>query len=155
MWLVLGVLLGVLLAVFPSRLALLRPAHLHMNLLGFMSMMIFGVAYHILPRFTGVPVRSQRLVLINLLLSNSGLAVLVLGWAIRRVVPAAPVATVPALLTVGGLLAAGGAVSFVVNVWGMLAGPPGIPRPGSAPELPCGGVQPPAPLIQLGRRPQR
>ena len=44
MWLVLGVLLGVLLAVFPSRLALLRPAHLHMNLLGFMSMMIFGVA---------------------------------------------------------------------------------------------------------------
>jgi cytochrome c oxidase cbb3-type subunit 1 len=154
-WLVLGALLGVLLAVFPSRLALLRPAHLHMNLLGFMSMMIFGVAYHILPRFTGVPVRSQRLVLINLLLSNSGLAVLVLGWAMRRVVPAAPMPTISALLTVGGLLAAGGAVSFVVNVWGMLSGPPAVPGSRLAPELPCGGAGPPSPLIQLGRKPQQ
>jgi cytochrome c oxidase cbb3-type subunit 1 len=154
-WLLLGVSLGFLLALFPARLALLRPAHLHMNLLGFMSMMIFGVAYHILPRFTGVPVRSQRLMGINLLLSNLGLGVLVLGWAIRPLAPGAPIPAAPALLAVGGVFAAAGAVSFVVNVWGMLSERPGTPANAGAGGLPCGGTRPPSQLIQLGRDTQR
>ena len=34
-----------------------RFAHVHFNLLGFMSMMIYGVGYFILPRFNGRTLR--------------------------------------------------------------------------------------------------
>ncbi|HUF49370.1 MAG TPA: hypothetical protein VMN60_00965, partial [Longimicrobiales bacterium] len=58
-WLGAGVLLGLWLSVDPAAV-IYRPAHMHANLLGFVSMMIFGVAYHVLPRFTGNALRSRR-----------------------------------------------------------------------------------------------
>ena len=59
-WLGLGVTLGVGMAGHPAWLVY-RPAHLHMTLLGFVAMMIFGVAYHVIPRFTGHPLHGRRL----------------------------------------------------------------------------------------------
>jgi cbb3-type cytochrome oxidase subunit 1 len=52
-WLALGVTLGVAMGVRPAW-SIYRAAHLHMLLLGFVGMMIFGVAYHVVPRFTGL-----------------------------------------------------------------------------------------------------
>ena len=37
------------------------PAHVHMNMLGFVTMMIYGVAYHVIPRFIGKPLHARRL----------------------------------------------------------------------------------------------
>ena len=34
-------------------------AHVHMLLLGFVTMMIYGVAYHVLPRFVGFPMHNR------------------------------------------------------------------------------------------------
>ena len=42
-WLALGVTLGVAMAAYPAWI-IYRPAHMHMVLLGFVTMMIFGVA---------------------------------------------------------------------------------------------------------------
>ena len=53
-WLALGVTLGVAMAAHPAW-TLYRLAHIHMMLLGFVAMMIFGVAYHVIPRFAGFP----------------------------------------------------------------------------------------------------
>jgi hypothetical protein len=53
-WLGLGVSAGVAMAVHPQWI-IYRPAHEHMNLLGFVTMMIFGVGYHVVPRFFGHP----------------------------------------------------------------------------------------------------
>ena len=50
-WLALGVTAGVAMAIH-APWVIYRPAHLHMNLLGFVAMMIFGVAYHIMPRLS-------------------------------------------------------------------------------------------------------
>ncbi len=58
----------------------LRPIHTHFNLLGWMSMMIYGVGYHILPRFSGAPLWSEKLSLIHLWLANIGLLGMALGW---------------------------------------------------------------------------
>ncbi|HLR46427.1 MAG TPA: hypothetical protein VK092_04650 [Deinococcales bacterium] len=44
-----------------------RPAHAHLNLLGFVTLMIYGVAYHAVPRFSGVPFRRPGLALIQVL----------------------------------------------------------------------------------------
>jgi len=59
------------------------PIHVHFNLLGWMSMMIYGVGYHILPRFSGVPLWSERLSYWQLWLANIGLVGMAAGWVVR------------------------------------------------------------------------
>lgn len=56
--------------------------HTHLNLLGWMSMMIYGVGYHILPRFSGNPLWSEKLSVVQLYLSNIGIIGMVVGWLI-------------------------------------------------------------------------
>ena len=58
------------------------PIHVHLNLLGWMSMMIYGVAYHILPRFSGRPLWSDRLSVWHIWLANIGLVGMAAGWMI-------------------------------------------------------------------------
>ena len=50
-----------------------RFAHVHFNLLGFMSMMIYGVGYFILPRFNGRTLRWPSWVPIHFFIANIGL----------------------------------------------------------------------------------
>lgn len=51
----------------------MRPVHVHLNLLGFMSMMIYGVLYHVLPRFIGRPLYSYKLAWFHFYASNIAL----------------------------------------------------------------------------------
>lgn len=111
-WLVLAVSLGVAMAVRPAWLAY-RPAHLHMALLGFVAMMIFGVAYHVIPRFTGNPLHSRKLAAIHWGLANVGLTALVVGF-VTRVHWGGGAITV---LASGGVIAAAGAYTFAYNIW--------------------------------------
>lgn len=48
-------------------------AHVHLNLLGFMSMMIYGVGYFILPRFNGRTLRWPSWVPLHFYAANAGL----------------------------------------------------------------------------------
>lgn len=116
LWLGGGVLLGVLMAIVPQAMVY-RPAHVHANLLGFVSMMIFGVAYHVIPRFTGAPLRSRRLAQIHLWVANIGLAALVGGWLLR---PTLWDFGTAALMS-GAVLSATGAFMFIGNLWQTLA----------------------------------
>jgi hypothetical protein len=120
-WLGVGVAMGYLMVVSPANLGL-RPAHAHVNLLGFVSMMIFGVAYHVLPRFTGRPLASPRMAVVHVLAANLGLLLLAGGFAARLYLPAA---ALPAL-HLGGLLSGLGAALFIINIWRTL-GPVGRP----------------------------
>ena len=79
-WLGLGVTLGVAMAAQPAWIVY-RPAHVHMNLLGFVTMMIYGVAYHVLPRFSGHPLHRRGLAGAHWVLANLGLATMVAGSA--------------------------------------------------------------------------
>ena len=49
------------------------PSHAHVLLIGFVSMMIFGVGYHLLPVFAGTDLYSLRLAEIQFWLQNIGL----------------------------------------------------------------------------------
>jgi cbb3-type cytochrome oxidase subunit 1 len=51
-YLLIGVILGVVIGTDPMLAVRFRFVHIHLNLLGFMVMFIAGVAYHVLPRFT-------------------------------------------------------------------------------------------------------
>jgi cbb3-type cytochrome oxidase subunit 1 len=116
-WLTLGATAGGALAAHPPWVVY-RPAHAHMMVLGFVSMMIFGVAYHVIPRFTGHPLHSPRLARAHWWVANSGLSLLVAGFVVR---PHALRAGAP-LLAFGGLLAMSGAYLFAYNLWRTLDG---------------------------------
>jgi cbb3-type cytochrome oxidase subunit 1 len=110
-WLAIGAVLGTAIAIWP-RLLVYRPAHMHANLLGFVSMMIFGVAYHVLPRFVGRPLHSRLLAALHLWVANAGLALMVAGWLLRPHAAGARHA-----LVVGAMVAAAGAFAFIYNIW--------------------------------------
>lgn len=72
-YLFIGVLLGVAVGINPAWSSRLRFVHIHLNLLGFMIMMIAGVAYHVLPRFNARPVPWPDGVKYHYILQNIGL----------------------------------------------------------------------------------
>jgi len=112
LWFVGGITLGLAMAIHPPWVVY-RPAHAHMNLVGFVVMMIFGVGYQMLPRFFGHPIHSRALAVAHVWMANLGLAALVAGFLIA---PHVGSASVP-VTAGGGLLWAAGAYGFVYNMW--------------------------------------
>ncbi|PJB96461.1 MAG: hypothetical protein CO080_03005 [Nitrospirae bacterium CG_4_9_14_0_8_um_filter_70_14] len=78
-YLVAGVLLGGAMGVDPVGWMGYRFAHVHLLLLGFMGMMVYGVGYFILPRFNAVALAWPRLVPLHLWTANVGLVGLCLS----------------------------------------------------------------------------
>jgi len=113
----LGVIMGTWMTLTP-RAVVYRPAHVHLNLLGFVSMVIFGVAYHVIPRFTGHPLHNPRLAGAHWYVANSGLVALIGGFFM--VPHALPFAR--ALLATGALVSAVGAFFFIYNLWRTIDG---------------------------------
>jgi hypothetical protein len=112
-WLAVGLVLGLAMGVEPRWIPLLRAAHFHALLAGFVSFMIFGVGYHVLPRFAGRPVPWSRGPTVHLVLANAGLLGIVGGLLARGPVPAWS----PALVGMGGTLVLAGAALFIHAVW--------------------------------------
>jgi heme/copper-type cytochrome/quinol oxidase subunit 1 len=78
-----GTIMGVWLVFSPDIRFTITRVHVHILLLGFMAMMIYGVGYHILPRFMGKPVYSHRLGNIQVWLANITLVGLSLSWILE------------------------------------------------------------------------
>jgi len=131
-WLALGITLGLCMAAHPQWI-IYRPAHVHMNLIGFVTMMIFGVAYHVVPRFTGNPLSSRTLPGYHWWISNLGLAAMVTGFALQ------PHAGTHAagFLVGGGLLETIGAYLFVYNIWRTTAVRPAVAASAAHRPLPA------------------
>jgi cytochrome c oxidase cbb3-type subunit 1 len=90
-----------------------RPAHAHLNVVGFLTMMLFGVGYQLLPRIYGHQLLSRRLAVAHWWLANGGLAGLVVGFVLA---PHIGPRSVP-VTAAGGILFGAGALGFVVNLW--------------------------------------
>lgn len=103
----LGGLLGLAWLAVPSAMpAYGLRAHAHLMLLGFVGMMIFGIGLHVLPRFTGRALFSERLADAQFALVNLGLPAMVIGW----------LAGARVAVNAGGALSWAGLVLFAVNV---------------------------------------
>lgn len=81
-------------------------AHAHLMLLGLVLMTIYGVGLHVLPRFAGYRLRSERLAWAQFWLANAGLPLMVAGW----------LALLPWLVAAGGALSVLAMLAFGVNV---------------------------------------
>lgn len=135
-----GVVLGVLIALQvlgPERPQFLTSAHTHVTLLGAVMMLIFGVGYHILPRFSGRPLYSERIATVQFWVNLTGLVGMVAVFI-------AAAYTQSDMLRYGvapfGILYATGAVLFVFNILKTLSG--ALPAP--VPLRPAGKPGPPA-----------
>ncbi len=85
----LGVAAVIGIAMLGSEKAMpLKFVHSHLNLLGWVSMMIYGVGYHILPRFMGRPLYSQKLGDLQFWLANIGLVTMLLFYTLNIYSPA-------------------------------------------------------------------
>ena len=112
LWFAAGILLGVGMALYPQWI-IYRPAHAHMNVAGFLTMMVFGVGYQLLPRVFGAPLYSRALAVVHLYLANIGLLGMVAGFMLQ---PHAPTAG-RWILSSGGVLFAIGVVLWAWNLW--------------------------------------
>jgi len=108
-----GILLGLTMALRPDWMYLLKPSHAHLNLLGFMAMFVYGIAYHVLPRFKGRPLFSQRMARYHLYVANIALV----GMAVSMPFYALWGARGGYALAFFGLLQAVGAGMFITNLW--------------------------------------
>lgn len=57
--------------------------HSHLNMLGWVSMMIYGVGYHILPKFMGRQMYSKKLGEAQFWISNIGLVAMLVFYTIN------------------------------------------------------------------------
>lgn len=112
-YLVIGCPLGVLFLLRPDLIPYLRPVHAHINLIGFVSIMIFGVSYHMFPRFAAKPLYSVRMGSIQFWLVNIGLAGMILSWWLLETGGAVQRAN---LLTFAAIEAVA-AVLYIYNCW--------------------------------------
>jgi cytochrome c oxidase cbb3-type subunit 1 len=79
-YLLIGTLIGVTMASHALN-PMFRFIHIHLNLFGFMAMMVFGVAYHILPRFMGKALKYPKLVPVHYFAANIGLIGMMITYA--------------------------------------------------------------------------
>ena len=80
--------------------------HGHIMLLGFIAMMIYGIGLHVLPRFSGNPLFSERLANWQLYVSNGGLWLMSAGW----------LGTFNLLVLIGGMVSWIGIGMFALNI---------------------------------------
>jgi cbb3-type cytochrome oxidase subunit 1 len=68
--------------LWDDSLLSLKFVHSHLMLLGWVSMMIYGVGYHVLPRFSGRPLRYPKMGELQFWAANAGLIGMLLFYAI-------------------------------------------------------------------------
>jgi hypothetical protein len=95
-------------AFTPDRVNLVRLAHVHLNLLGFVTLTVVGTGHTLFPTIAGAPLYSQRLALATFVLLSLGMLGLVGGFLMAE-----PLAQVGA-----GLLVLAGALCYGWNVLG-------------------------------------
>ena len=108
-----GTLLGLVMVLWPDARFMITRVHVHMLLLGFMAMMIYGVGYHILPRFMGRPVYSHRLGNVQVWLANITLIGLSISWVLETISGG----LWHAMLILFGLGQGVSIFLFIINLW--------------------------------------
>ncbi len=72
----------------------LKFVHSHLNMLGWVSMMIYGVGYHILPRFMGRPLYSNRIGEVQFYLANIALIAMLVFYTLNVYSPSGTYMTI-------------------------------------------------------------
>lgn len=114
-YLFLSTIFGIFMLADPEFLRL-KFVHSHLNMLGWVSMMIYGVGYHILPRFVGRRIKSATLGEIQFYIANIGLIGMLFFYTLETYNPGNSLYR--ALTVTAGILEA---LSIVIFFYNMIA----------------------------------
>ena len=113
-YLLIGPAMGFIMAFQRGKWVLrLMPSHAHINLAGWVSMMIFGFSYSFLPMMAGKELYSQTLPYVHFVLWNLGLVGMASVWIGSRF-PKSPVK--PSLVWPFGLMLYISVCIYVLNI---------------------------------------
>jgi hypothetical protein len=112
-YLALSTILGIAMLHHPQLLSL-KFVHSHLNMLGWVSMMIYGVGYHILPKFAGKLLKHPKLGELQFWIANVSLIVMLLFYTMNVLSPAST------YTLIATLAAAAHAVSIAIFFYNML-----------------------------------
>lgn len=118
-YLVVASVIGVLMLGSPEYTTY-RFVHSHIMMLGWVSMMIYGVGYHVLPRFAGRLLKSRALAELHFWLSNIGLVGIVVFYVLMMKNPDAGIYR--GLAAGSGIIEAVSMVLFFYNMMVTLFG---------------------------------
>lgn len=104
-----GAFVGLVMILSPGETGYYVSSHTHLNLLGFMSMMIYGVGYHILPKFSGRNIYSPMIMNAQFWIGNAGLVGMVAGWLVLG-------GDVSPVMIISALLSLTSVVLFAFNI---------------------------------------
>ena len=79
-------ILGVCMLANQSLMSL-KFVHSHLNMLGWVSMMIYGVGYHVLPRFSGRPLKYPKMGELQFWAANIGLIGMLVFYTLNVFTP--------------------------------------------------------------------
>ncbi|MEK6576634.1 MAG: DUF1858 domain-containing protein [Nitrospirota bacterium] len=126
-YLLIGTIIGFLMGVNMINRSVFRFAHIHINLLGFMAMIVCGIAYHILPRFNARPLKWPGLVSYHFYLANIGIIGMVSSQTLAL---ASGLLIFSILFHLASTLMVLSIIFFVANIYGLLTDP----KPKAEPE---------------------
>lgn len=132
-WFGAGALIGLLMAVAPQHFLYLRPAHIVINVFGWMSMLMFAMTYVVIPVFIRRQLHRPALVTAHWVVANGSVLVILLGHWLRW----------PALVPLGWVGLTLGGTLFLVNIMGAaLRGAPATDWEERSQRLTNGAVAP-------------
>lgn len=107
--------LGVLITIGPGYSFM----HSHFTLIGWLSFMIFGISYQLIPQYSGNPLFSRRLGILHFWLANIGLIGLALSYPVMRMsmLKGKDHSDALVFVIIFGLLEAISILMFIVNIW--------------------------------------
>jgi cbb3-type cytochrome oxidase subunit 1 len=95
-YLAISTIIGIVMLHHPQLLSL-KFVHSHLNMLGWVSMMIYGVGYHILPKFAGKFLKSPKLAELQFWIANASLIVMLFFYAMNVLSPTSSYITIATL----------------------------------------------------------
>jgi hypothetical protein len=119
-FLAMGVGLGVAFAANRGIAVALRPLHAELNHWGFATLLVYGMAFHVLPRFAGRPLRWPRLADAQSWLAMAGVGVTSAGLVLAH---AGSTAAGGSLAFAGAVVQAVAALVFTLLVADLAAAP--------------------------------
>ena len=114
-YLALSTILGVFIIIGPGYSFM----HSHFALIGWVSFMVFGLAYEGIPRFSSKPLYSRKLGMLQFWLANIGLIGLSLSYPFMRMYMLKEKDPTDAIIVVMifGLIEAISCFIFIYNIW--------------------------------------
>lgn len=114
-YLVISTVIGMLITIGPGYSFM----HSHFTLIGWLSFFVFGLAYEIIPRYSGKPLFSEKLGFIHFWLGNIGLVGLALSYPFMRmyILKEKDFSDALILVTLFGLIETISIFMFIYNIW--------------------------------------